>query len=236
MIEKVGSESDEFEIVNCQSNFVWDEEWDEVKLRRGKQNSDQLFKVEKAGNCFFFKTSAKGNKSVCLEGVLRYKDFDPNATNQIFHIVPVDTCSGLNNTCIITNNHSGKALDIPGGTFDHGERLIQWEKNKRFNQRWRWEPHNGGYLLVSVLTGQCVDIAGESKDLYSKVVQWDRTGGSNQLWRPVPCGPDLWRINSLHAEGQGLGIKDHSYDDGGELETNSDGPTVVWRIQGYVPQ
>jgi hypothetical protein len=26
MIEKVGVAEDEFEIVNCQSNFVWDEE------------------------------------------------------------------------------------------------------------------------------------------------------------------------------------------------------------------
>ena len=236
MIEKVGSSDDDFEIVNCQSNFVWDEEWSEVKLRFGKQKGDQLYKVERVGHHFFFKTSSKGDRAVCLEGVLRYKDFDPNSLNQLFSVIPVDTCSGLNNTCIIVNSHSGKALDVPGGTHKHGERLIQWEKNKRFNQRWRWEPHGNGYLLVSMLTGHCVDIAGEKKDPYSKVCQWDRTGGSNQLWRPTPCGPDLWRIESCHAPGQCLGIKDHSLDDGGKLEINKDGPSTVWRILGYVPQ
>lgn len=45
MIEKVGHKDDQFEIVNCQSNFVWDEEGKEIRLRFGKQNRDQLFKV-----------------------------------------------------------------------------------------------------------------------------------------------------------------------------------------------
>lgn len=236
MIEKVGADDDDFEIVNCQSNHVWDEEWSEVKLRFGKQSSDQLFKVEKAGNCFWFKTSSKGNKAICLEGGLRFKDFDPNAINQLFYIVPVDQCGGLNNTCIITNASSGKALDIPGATFEHGERLIQWTKNKRFNQRWRWENCGAGYLLVSVLNGQCVDIAGENRDPESKVVQWDRTGGSNQTWRAIPCGEDVYRIESCHAPGQYLAIHNNSYDDGGKLEINSEGSSLIWRIEGHVPQ
>ena len=45
MIEKVGAGDDEYEIVNCQSNLVWDEEGQEIRLRYGKQASDQLFKV-----------------------------------------------------------------------------------------------------------------------------------------------------------------------------------------------
>jgi len=171
-----------------------------------------------------------------LEGVLRYKKFDPNAVNQIFYIVPVNNSTGLNETCILYNNYSGKAIDIPGGTFEHGERLIQYEANKRFNQRWRWVKHGSGYLLQSVLNGQCIDIAEERKDPGSKVVQWDKTGGSNQQWRPVPCGQGVWKIESVHAPGQYLTIKNDSTDDGGKLEiNNNNGPTQVWRIQGYVP-
>lgn len=159
MIEKVGAGDDEFEIVNCQSNLVWDEEGYEVRLRFGKQASDQLFKVEKIGNAFWFKTSEKGDKAVALEGVLRYKPFDPNAINQLFYIVPVNNCNGLNETCILVNAYSGKAVDVPGASFEHGERLITYEKNKRFNQRWRWvDSYGGGYLLQSVLNGQCIDI------------------------------------------------------------------------------
>lgn len=98
MIEKVGQGEDEFEIVNCASNFVWDEEGKEIRVKYGKQSSDQLFKVERQGgnNTFWFKTSAKGKEAVALEGVLRYKSFDPNVTNQLFYIVPVNNCTALN--------------------------------------------------------------------------------------------------------------------------------------------
>ena len=236
MVEKVGHGDDQYEIVNCQSNLVWDEEGHEVKLRFGKQNSDQLFKVEKAGNGWWFKTSSKGDKAVCLEGVLRYKDFDPNATNQIFYIVPVNQCNALNSTCILVSTTSGKAIDIPKGTHEHGERLVQWEKNKRFNQRWRWEQHGNGYLLISVLTGQAIDIAGEKKNPESKVVQWDRTGGSNQIWRPVACGQGVWRIESCHAPGQALSVQNNSIEDGAKVEINNSGNATLWRIEGHVPQ
>ena len=136
-----------------------DEEWGDIKLKFGKQNSDQLYKVEKVDNAFWFKTNSKGSSAASLEGILRRKDFDPNSVNQLFYIVPVNHSNALDHTCILVNNNSGKALDIPGATFEHGERLIQWEKNKRFNQRWRWIQHGSGYLLQSVLNGQCIDIA-----------------------------------------------------------------------------
>lgn len=48
MIEKVKLDADGFEIVNCKSNLVFDEEWKEIKLAFGKQSSDQLFSIVKA--------------------------------------------------------------------------------------------------------------------------------------------------------------------------------------------
>lgn len=237
MIEKVGLGEDEYEIVNCQSGFVWDEEGAQIKLKAGKKSSDQLFKVEKYNNnAFWFKTSAKGNEAVALEGVLRYKQFDPNALNQLFFVVPVNNCAGLNETCILVNNNSGKAIDIPHGTFDRGERLIQWEKNKRFNQRWRWVKNGGGYQLLSVLTGQAIDISGESKDHGAKVVQWDKTNGANQQWIPVPSGVGVYKLKSVHAGGKFLSIKNNDLDDGGKVEiSEGDHPSQYWRIEGFVP-
>lgn len=239
MIEKVGFKDDEFEIVNCQSSLVWDEEGYEIRLRFGKQSGDQLFKVEKiqGSNAFWFKTSEKGDKAVALEGVLRYKPFDPNAISQIFYIVPVDQSNGLNETCIIVNANSGKAIDVPGSSFELGERLITYEKNKRFNQRWRWvQSYGGGYALQSVLNGLCIDIAEEKKEPGSKVVQWEKTNGSNQQWKPVSIGNGIYRIQSLHAPGQCLAIKGDDLDNGGKLEINSQGNSLAWRIEGYVPK
>lgn len=237
MIEKVGHGEDEFEIVNCQSNLVWDEEGDEVKLRFGKQSSDQLFKVERyQNNSFWFKTSAKGDKAIALEGVLRHKKFDPNVLNQLFFIVPVNNSTPLNETCVLVNANSGKAVDIPGATFQHGERLIQYEKNKRFNQRWRWAKQGQAWILQSVLNGQALDIAEEKKTNGSKVVQWDRTGNTNQQWAPVPAGAGVWKIKSIHAPGLFLSIYENNVNDGGKLEiSDGDKPSQYWRIEGFVP-
>lgn len=237
MIEKVGHGEDEYEIVNGQSNLVWDEEGKEILLREGKQSGDQLFKVEKfQNNSFWFKTSQKGAEAVAFEGVLRYKKFDPNVLNQLFYIVPVNNSTPLNETCILVNANSGKAVDIPGATFEHGERLIQYEKNKRFNQRWRWVKQGAGWLLQSVLNGQSIDIAEEKKTSGSKVVQWDKTGNSNQQWAPVPAGAGVWKIKSVHAPGQFLSIKDNDVNDGGKLQiSDGDAPGQYWRIEGFVP-
>lgn len=237
MIEKVGSGEAEYEIVNCQSNLVWDEEGSEIRLRFGKQSSDQLFKVERVNNnAFWFKTSAKGTEAVALEGVLRYKKWDPNVLNQLFYVVPVNNSTPLNESCILANASSGKAVDVPGATFEHGERLIQYEKNKRFNQRWRWLKQGNGWLLQSVLNGHCLDIAEEKKTSGAKVVQWDRTGGSNQQWIPVPAGAGVWKLKSVHAPGMFLSIKDDSVEDGGKLQiSDGDSPSQYWRIEGFVP-
>jgi hypothetical protein len=237
MIEKVGHGDDEFEVVNCQSNLVWDEDGSEIRLRFGNQSKDQLFKVEKYNNnAFWFKTSAKGDEAVALEGVLRYKKFDPNVLNQIFYVVPVNNSTALNETCILVNANSGKTVDIPGATFEHGERLIQYEKNKRFNQRWRWIKNGNGWLLQSVMNGQIIDIAEEKKTSGSKIVQWDKTGASNQQWAPVPSGQGVWKIKSIHAPGLFLSIKDNEVNDGGRLEiSDGDRPSQLWRIEGFVP-
>lgn len=237
MVEKVGSGDDEYEIVNCLSNLVFDEEGTQIKLKFGNQSGDQLFKVEKINNAFWIKTSAKGKEAVALEGVLRYKAFDPNALNQLFFIAPVNNSAALNETCILVNANSGKAVDVPGATFDHGERLIQYEKNKRFNQRWRWVKQGNGYLLQSLLNGLCLDIAEEKKTSGAKVVQWDKTGGSNQQWTPVPSAQQgVWKLKSVHAPGMYLSIKDDTVDDGGKLQiSDNDSSSQYWRIEGFVP-
>ena len=100
---------------------MWDEEGSEIHLRFGKQSGDQLFKVEKYNNnSFWFKTSAKGTEAVALEGVLRYKKFDPNVLSQLFYVVPVNNSLPLNESCILANSSSGKAVDVPGASFEHG--------------------------------------------------------------------------------------------------------------------
>lgn len=49
-----------------------------------------------SNNIFWLKTNAKGDQAIALEGILRYKKFDPNVPNQLFYIVPVNNSTPLN--------------------------------------------------------------------------------------------------------------------------------------------
>jgi hypothetical protein len=64
----MGQKEDEYEIVNCLSTYVFDEESNEIRLKFGKQNADQLFSVVDAGDKhhYWIKTSAKGDKALKL--------------------------------------------------------------------------------------------------------------------------------------------------------------------------
>ena len=66
----------------------------------------------------------------------------------------------LGNSAIIVNNHSGKVLDVPKASRKEGERIIQWKKNKRWNQRWTFFKQKNGIAIKSVTSGFNLDIAG----------------------------------------------------------------------------
>ena len=169
---------------------------------------------------FWIKTSEEGNIALCLEGIMRYKNFDPNAEDQLFSFVPVTQNQVLGQSCVVVNNNSGKALDIPGGTKKKGTRINQWATNRRFNQRWQFVQRGSGFLMVNLLTSLCIDIEGESTESGASVCQWEILGGTNQLWRPEQVGNGVYKIRSMHADNMYLSIKKQSYDDGGKLEIN----------------
>lgn len=207
--------------------MVFDEESHEVRLKAGKQSKDQLFAIEVAPieafhKYYWIKTdSKKGNKALALEGILRVKEFDSNSENQLFRIEQV-TNSTIDHSAVIINNFSGKALDVPNSTRKHGERLVTWEINRRWNQRWHFQKHGKGLMIKSVLTGQCCDIANEKRDSGAKVVQWDQSGASNQQWIAEPCGNGLYKFRSCHEPSLFLAIRKQNVDNGGEIEVSSE--------------
>lgn len=134
------------------------------------------------------------------------------------------------------NHFSGKALDVPGATFDKGKRLIQWEKNRRWNQRWYFQKHGNGVVIKSVLNNLCLDIAEEKRESGAKVVQWEQTGGKNQQWFPEPAMGGTYKFRSCHEPSLFLAIKKQNVDDGGELEVSADeNPTMYWDLEGAKP-
>lgn len=63
----------------------------------------------------------------------------------------------------MVNNYSERALDVPAGTDKNGERIVIWDRNNRWNQRWYFWKSGNGFMIKNLLTGQCLDIAGESR-------------------------------------------------------------------------
>jgi hypothetical protein len=120
-------------------------------------------------------------------------------------------------TTIIINSKSGKAIDVPRGISNLGEQIIQWTKNWRFNQRWRFIKTGGAYQIQSFKTGFNLDIAGEYKKPNSKVIQWNPTAAPNQLWTIENKGNGNFTIRSVHEPSLVLGIIEDSVEDGGRL-------------------
>ena len=97
--------------------------------------------------------------------------------------MPADNSAALKDVSLLINNNSGKSLDVPNGTLEPGTRVVQYESNYRFNQRWRFVKKGNAYMIENCLSKQCLDIAGEKTEGGSAVVQWEKTGNNNQLWR-----------------------------------------------------
>lgn len=220
---------------------MFGEDGKEILLEFGSQKSRQLFSIVKANlpgfyTYYWIKTSEKGEKALYFEGTLKFGAFDPNAENQLFRFEQVKVNTTLNSSCVLINKLSGKALDVPGGSFKLEERIIQYELNRRFNQRWRWVKHDKGYLIQNVLTGHFLDIAGESRESGAKIIQWTRTGNPNQQWLPEHQGNGVFKIRSVHEPSMYLGIKGDSVEDGGKLEgTKDQKATTFWIVEGAYP-
>lgn len=243
MIEKVGQADDQYEIVNCMSGLVFDEESKEVRLKHGKQSKDQLFLIEQAPvqafhKYYWIKDKAEGKRALKLEGILRIDHFNPQDEAQLFRIEQVNNQT-IQNSGIIINNYTGKALDVPGATFEFKKgktKLIQWDKNKRWNQRWHFQRTGKGVVIRSAMTGCCIDIAGESRKNGADIIQWEHTGASNQQWFAEPSGNGLFKFRSCHEPSLFLSIRKQKVDDGAEIEASSDeNPTMYWRIEGCHP-
>src|SRR5690242_472722 len=61
----------------------------------------------------------------------------------------------------IMNWHSGKCLDVAGGSHAIGARVQQYTCNGTPAQQWTKEPTNNGFFLLRVaVSGQCLQVQG----------------------------------------------------------------------------
>ncbi|GLX37968.1 RICIN domain-containing protein [Streptomyces lavendulae] len=85
-------------------------------------------------------------------------------------------------TVVLHNGASGKCLEVPGGNFNNGAPVQQWDCNGGSNQKWTVVYGNGYSQIINVSTKKCLEIADWSKSAGAVARQWDCHGGANQQW------------------------------------------------------
>lgn len=98
--------------------------------------------------------------------------------------------------------HSGKCLDVIGGSHDSGVRTVQWPCRgpSGFNQMWRLNPVGDGYYqLVAGHSGKCLDVVGGQVADGAHTQQWQCLNQPNQHWRFEYADSGLYKIVARHS-------------------------------------
>jgi len=100
----------------------------------------------------------------------------------------------------LVNVHSGKALDVAGGSNSDGATVLQWPYTGSSNQRWVLSYQGDGYYKITALhSGKALDVADLATGNGGRVIQWSVNGGGNQLWRVAANGDGSYRLVNKHS-------------------------------------
>lgn len=133
----------------------------------------------------------------------------------------------------IIAKHTGKVLDVYGGSKDDGANVYQWDWHGGDNQRWKIELQSDGYYrIVSKNSGKVLDIRGNSAANNANIYQYGWHGGNNQRWKIELLNSGYYRITSKHS-GKVLEIEGASTANGGNLDQYDwhGGDNQQWKIE-----
>lgn len=119
----------------------------------------------------------------------------------------------------VTAKHSGKCLDVTGGSVGNGALVIQWDCHNGDNQQWKFIPISAGYYkIIAKHSGKALDVFGGVFSAANGVVveQWDYNGSANQMWFVDDIGDGYYTITARHS-GKSLDISGAATDNGAQL-------------------
>jgi len=139
----------------------------------------------------------------------------------------------------IVNWHSGKCVDVVGGSQQPGAVVQQFSCNGTVAQQWRTVPTDSGYFeLVVAASGQCMTVDNASQADGAGVHQQPCNGAFNQQWTTQASGEAGFPFLVTRHSGKGLTIKSESLLERAPLVQNaigSDGPDNLhaadWQFQ-----
>ncbi|HEX4703140.1 MAG TPA: RICIN domain-containing protein, partial [Pseudonocardiaceae bacterium] len=86
-------------------------------------------------------------------------------------------------THILSNAHSGQALDVSGGSTANGGLVVQEPRNGASSQQWTLQPLSGNvFTLRNNKSGLCLDVPNSATTSGLQLDQWTCNGGANQQW------------------------------------------------------
>jgi hypothetical protein len=117
----------------------------------------------------------------------------------------------------LTAKHSGKNLDVPGGSAQDGLRLQQWYPWNNANQRFRLEPAGTDtWKIISEVSGKALEVNGGSSVQGEPLQQWIKSNVPWQLWQFSERSDGTYVIKNVHT-GLVLDVFAASRNDGGAV-------------------
>lgn len=139
-----------------------------------------------------------------------------------------------NGTYRVISRHSGKALDVSGGSTADGANVLQWTYRGSNNQRWTFTHlGNNTYRITGVQSGKALEVASTSTSNGTNVDIRTYTGASNQRWIVSATSGGFYRLSPASSTGSALDVSGVSSADGANVHQWAwlNGNNQQWAIQ-----
>ena len=105
-------------------------------------------------------------------------------------------------TSTLTVKHSGKCLDLKGGSFGNGAALEQESCSSSEASDFEFVPVTSKantYLIKNARTGKCLDVFRAQKTNGAKLIQYSCGEGANQQFELVSAGNSYYQLKAQHS-------------------------------------
>ena len=94
--------------------------------------------------------------------------------------------------------HSGKVMEVAGGSTSNGGNVQQNAWNNTNKMKWRVESIGGGkYKITNVKSGKSLDVDAFGTTNGTNIQQWSYVGGNNQQWELISRSNSTYQIKSV---------------------------------------
>lgn len=122
----------------------------------------------------------------------------------------------------LTAQHSGKNLDVAGGSTADGANVQQWTDNGNLQQQWKViSTGDGYYKLIVQSSGKALEVAGGSTAEGGNVQQGPDDGSPKQRWQIISVGGGYYKLIA-QCSGKALDVTGGNTEDGANVQQWTD--------------